>query len=108
MGVPEIAVAASAMLEIPVWLHNPTNTTQEIKLTATVPNGWTVKNGADTYPVGPGEDSAATIEIAVPQVPANETKSKEISEVLIIGESSGQNIGTIKLRVQLRSRALPQ
>jgi LmbE family N-acetylglucosaminyl deacetylase len=108
LGVPEIAVAASGILEIPIWLHNPTNTAQEIKLTATVPNGWTVKNGADTYSVRPGEDSAATIEIAVPQLPASESKSKEISEVLVSAESSGQNIGTIKLRVQLRARALPQ
>src|SRR5580704_12339913 len=43
LGAPEIAVAASGMLEIPLWLHNPTNTAQEIKLNAAVPNGWTVK-----------------------------------------------------------------
>ena len=108
LGVPEIAVAASGMLEIPVWLHNPTNTAQEIKLNAAVPNGWTVKNGADTYSIRPGEDDAATIEIAVPQLPASETKSKEISEVLVSAESGGQNMGTIKLRVQLRAHALPQ
>jgi LmbE family N-acetylglucosaminyl deacetylase len=108
LDLPEIAVASGGMLEIPIWLRNPTNAMQEIKLAATVPNGWTVKNGADTYSVRPGEDDAATIEIALPQLPASETKSKEISEVFIIAESSGQNIGTIKLRVQLRARALPQ
>jgi hypothetical protein len=58
--------------------------------------------------VRPGEDDPATIEIAVPQLPASETKSKEISEVLVNAESSGRDIGTIKLRVQLRGHALPQ
>ena len=83
LDVPEIAVAAGGVLEIPIWLRNSTNATQEIKLTVAVPNGWTVKNGADTYSVRPGEDDPATIEIAVPQLPASETKSKEISEVLV-------------------------
>jgi hypothetical protein len=44
----------------------------------------------------------------VPQLPGSETKSKEISEVSVRAESSGQSIGTIKLRVQLRAHALPQ
>ena len=108
LDVPEIAVAAGGVLEIPIWLQNSTNATRDIKLTVAVPNGWTVKNGADTYSVKPGEDDPATIEIAVPQLEASETKSKEISEVLVNAESSGQNVGTIKLRVQLRAHALPQ
>lgn len=108
LDIPEIAVAANGVLSIPVWLRNPTNATQEIKLTAAVPNGWTVNNGADLYSVRPGEDDAATIEIAVPQLPGSGTKSKDISEVSVTAESKGQDIGTIKLRVQLRSHALPQ
>jgi uncharacterized membrane protein len=108
LDVPEIAVAASGVLEIPIWLRNSTNATRDIKLTVAVPNGWTVKNGADTYSVRPGEDDPATLEIAVPQLAASETKSKEISDVLVNAESSGQNVGTIKLRVQLRAHALPQ
>ena len=108
LDVPEIAVAAGGVLEIPIWLRNPTNVAREIKITATVPSGWTVKNGADTYSVRSGEDGAAAIEIAVPQLPGSETKSKEISEVSVRAESSGQSIGTIKLRVQLRAHALPQ
>jgi uncharacterized membrane protein len=108
LDVPEIAVAAGGMLEIPIWLRNSTNATRDIKITATVPSGWTVKNGADTYSVRSGEDAAATIEIAMPQLPGSETKSKEISEVSVKAESSGQNVGAIKLRVQLRAHALPQ
>jgi LmbE family N-acetylglucosaminyl deacetylase len=108
LDVPEIAVAAGGMLDIPIWLRNSTDATREIKLTAAVPNGWTVKNGADTYSIRPGEDGSATIEIAVPQLPASETRSKEISEVSITAESDSQNVGTVKLRVQLRAHALPQ
>ncbi len=108
LDVPEIAVAAAGVLSIPVWLHNPTNATQGIKLSATVPNGWTVNNGADLYLVRAGEEDAATIEIAVPQLQSSETKSKQTSEVSVTAESKGQNIGAIKLRVQLRSHALPQ
>jgi LmbE family N-acetylglucosaminyl deacetylase len=108
LDVPEIAVAAGGTFEIPVWLHNPTTAAQEIKLNITVPNGWIVNNGADLYSVRPGEVDAATIEVAVPQLPASETKSKDLSEITVIGESKSQNIGTIRLRVELRSHALPQ
>jgi LmbE family N-acetylglucosaminyl deacetylase len=108
LDIPEIAIAAGGMLEIPVWLNNPTSATQQIKLNVTIPEGWTVSNGADLYAVRPGENDAATIEIAVPQLPASETKSKDINEITVTGESNGQNIGTIKLRVQLRAHALPQ
>jgi LmbE family N-acetylglucosaminyl deacetylase len=108
LDVPEIGVAAGGTVEIPVWLDNPTNGAQEIKLSVSVPNGWTVNNGEDLYSVRPGEVDAATIEIAVPQLPASETKSKDINEITVTGESKGQNIGAIKLRVELRSHALPQ
>jgi uncharacterized membrane protein len=108
LDIPEIAVAAGGTLEIPIWLQNPTNSTQEIKLSVTVPYGWTVNNGAELYSVRPGEVDAAAIEVALPQLPASETKSKEISEVSVTGETKGQNIGAIKLRVELRSHALPQ
>jgi LmbE family N-acetylglucosaminyl deacetylase len=108
LDIPEIAVAAGGTLEIPIWLQNPTNSTQEIKLSVTVPHGWTVNNGAQLYSVRPGEVDAAAIEVALPQLPASETKSKEISEVSVTGETKGQNIGAIKLRVELRSHALPQ
>ena len=108
LDIPEIAVAAGGTLEIPVWLTNPTNAAQEIKLNVAAPNGWTVNNGAVPYSVRPGEVDAATIEVAVPQLPASETKSKDVSEIIVTGESKGQNLGAIKLRVELRSHALPQ
>lgn len=108
LDVPEIAIAAGGMLEIPVWLRNPTSAEQSVKLTVTVPAGWTVKSGANLYSLRPGEAGAATIEIAVPQLSTSETKSKETREVLVNGESSGQSVGAIKLHVQLRAHALPQ
>jgi hypothetical protein len=108
LDVPEIAIAADGMLEIPVWLRNPTSAEQIVKLTVTVPADWTVKSGADLYSLRPDEVGAVTIEIAVPQLSVSETKSKETSEVSVNGESSGQSVGTIKLHVQLRAHALPQ
>ncbi len=108
LDVPEIAITTGGLLEIPVWLRNPTSAEQNVKLTVTVPAGWTVKSGADLYSLRPDEVGAVTIEIAVPQLSVSETKSKETSEVSVNGESSGQSVGTIKLHVQLRAHALPQ
>jgi uncharacterized membrane protein len=96
------------MLEIPIWIRNPTSAPQNVKLTVAVPDGWTVKSGADIYSLRHGEVGAAAIEITVPRLAPSETKSKETSEVAVSAELSGQNIDTVKLRVQLRAHALPQ
>lgn len=108
LDVPEIAVAAGGTLEIPIWLRNPTSAAQNVRLTATAPADWKVKNGADLYSLRPGEVGAATIEIALPQLGASETKSKDTGEVTVTSEWSGESVGTIELRVQLRAHALPQ
>jgi uncharacterized membrane protein len=108
LDVPEIAVAAGGTLEIPIWLCNPTNAAQNVKLTVTAPADWTVKNGADPYSLRPGEAGATTIEIALPQLGASDTKSKATGEVTVSSEWSGESVGTIRLRVQLRAHALPQ
>jgi len=44
----------------------------------------------------------------LPAIPENETKKPEPQEVSVHADSNGQPIGEVKLRVELRKRALPQ
>jgi biopolymer transport protein ExbD len=60
------------------------------------------------FTVAAKQVAAARIEIMLPAVPEAETKKPEPQEISVHAESNGQSISEIKLRVELRKRALPQ
>jgi LmbE family N-acetylglucosaminyl deacetylase len=105
---PEIALQAPGMLVIPLWLRNRTAKTQEITLTATLPAGWTAQSGTGKFSVAAKQTAAARLEVNLPGLAENVPKKLEAQEVAVHAESNGQSIGEVKLRVELRKRALPQ
>jgi LmbE family N-acetylglucosaminyl deacetylase len=105
---PEIALQAGASLVIPLWVHNPTDASHEVTLRADLPAGWTVSNGAGKVVVAAKQTAAARIEINLPAL-ADPKKSKEDArEVTVRAESNRTSVGFVKLRVELRKRALPE
>ena len=105
---PEIALQASGTLVIPLWVRNRTAKTQEITLSAVLPAGWTTQSGAGEFTVAAKQVAATRIEITLPALAENGAKKQEPQEVTVHAESNGQSIGQIKLRVELRKRALTQ
>ena len=105
---PEIAVQGHTTLAIPLWVRNRTGKAQEVSLAATLPAGWTLQGGAGKFTVAAKQVAAARIEVMLPAVPETETKKPEPQEISVHAESNGQSIGEVKLRVELRKRALPQ
>jgi LmbE family N-acetylglucosaminyl deacetylase len=105
---PEIALQASGTLVIPLWVRNRTAKTQEITLSAVLPAGWTTQSGAGEFTVAAKQVAATRIEITLPALAENGAKKQEPQEVSVHAESNGQSIGQIKLRVELRKRALTQ
>jgi len=101
--VPEIAVAAGTTLQLPIILRNDDKSPAEIDLTTTQPEGWTVKGPLPHYKLLPGDVARLEVEFTTPA-----KKSDPISEVTCRAESRGREIGTIILRVRLRSGGLPQ
>ena len=105
---PEIALQGHTTMVIPLWVRNRTGKTQDISLAATLPAGWTLQGGTGKFTVAAKQVAAARIEIMLPAFPETETKNPEPQEISVHAESNGQPIGEIKLRVELRKRALPQ
>jgi hypothetical protein len=89
-------------------MRNETAKTREISLSAALPAGWTLQSGTGKFNVGPMQVAAARIEIMLPMVSETEPKKAELQEVSVHAEASGQTIGDVKLRVELRKRTLPQ
>jgi len=105
---PEIALQAHGIMVIPLWIRNRTPKAQEITLSATLPAGWTVDSGAGKFTVGARQTAAARIEVNLPPLAQDAAKKPEVQEVIVRAEANGRALGDVKLRVELRKRALPQ
>jgi LmbE family N-acetylglucosaminyl deacetylase len=105
---PEIALQAPGTLVIPLWIRNRTAKTQEITLSTVLPAGWTAESGTGKFTLAARQVAAARIEVNLPAPVENAAKKPEPQEISVHAESHGQSVGEVKLRVELRKRALPQ
>ncbi len=105
---PEIALQAPGTLVIPLRVGNRTAKKQEITFSATLPAGWVAQSGTGKFTVAAKQAAATRVEVTLPTLAENEAKNTKPQEIAVHAESDGQSIGEIKLRVELRKRALPQ
>jgi len=104
---PEIALQAPGTLVVPLLVRNLTAKTQIITLTAVLPAGWSAQSGAGKFTLPAKQVAATRLEVNLPSLADNVDK-KAAQEISVHAEASGQSIGEVKLRVELRKRALPQ
>jgi len=105
---PELALQAGTSLVIPLWLRNEAAVAREIILTADLPAGWKLTSGTGKFVVAAKQVTAARVEIDLPALEEAAHGKQELREVTVRGESNGQSVGIVKLRVELRKRALPE
>jgi len=105
---PEIALQGGSTLVIPLWIRNQTPASREITLSVELPLGWTVQSGAGKVAAAAKQVAAARLEIGLPVLGDAAPKKQDPQEITVRAESNGQSIGIVKLRIQLRKRALPQ
>jgi|HubBroStandDraft_6_1064221.scaffolds.fasta_scaffold26324_3 LmbE family N-acetylglucosaminyl deacetylase len=105
---PEIALQAGTDLVIPLWLRNQSSAAQEISLSVNLPAGWIVGSGSGKFTVAAGLTAATRIEVKLPLLVENAGSKTELQEISVHAESNGKPIGDVKLRVELRKRALPE
>jgi hypothetical protein len=89
-------------------VHNPTGTSREVNLSADLPAGWTVANGAGKFVVASKQTVPARIEINLPGLADSKKTKEDAREVTVRTESNGASVGVVKLRVELRKRSLPE
>ena len=105
---PEIALQAGSTLVIPLWLNNRSASSRDLMLSVDAPNGWTVQNGTGIFALAPKQWAAGRIEIALPALADTKKTKEDAREVTVRAESNGQSVGIVKLRVELRKRALAE
>src|SRR5437588_4733284 len=105
---PEIALQAPGTMMIPLWVRNRTAKTQEITLSTVLPAGWTAQSGTGKLMVAAKQVASTRVEVNLPAPAEKSAPKAEPQEVTVHADSNGQSVGEIKLRVELRKRALPQ
>ncbi len=105
---PEIALQGGSTLVIPLLAHNGTSEAKEITLTADLPAGWSLRSGTGRFAVSAKQTASTRVEIDLPAVSDDSSKEPALQEVTIRAESNGKPIGAAKLRVEVRSHALPE
>jgi LmbE family N-acetylglucosaminyl deacetylase len=105
---PEIALQLGTTLVVPLWVRNQTASAQEFTLAVDQPPGWTIQSGAGKFQVAAKQVAAARVEINLPPLTEDAPKKQDGQEITVRAESKGQSIGVVKLRVELRKRALPE
>jgi LmbE family N-acetylglucosaminyl deacetylase len=103
----EIALQVGTTLIIPLWVRNQTSSPQEITLSAELPSGWAVQSGAGKFSIAAKQTAAARMEVSLPAT-IDGAKKNEPQQIIVHAESGGHAVGDVKLRVELRKRALPQ
>ncbi len=105
---PEIALQLGTTLVIPLRVRNQTSSTKEISLSVDLPAGWALQSGAGKFSIGAKQTAAARMEVSLPGAGTDASKKDFLQEITVRAESGGRVIGEVKLRVELRKRALPQ
>jgi LmbE family N-acetylglucosaminyl deacetylase len=101
--LPEIGIAAGTTLQVPVILRNDTNDAADVSITATLPEGWALKENDQRYHLSAKDIFPIEIELATPA-----KKTEKIAELVFAATSASKPVGTIKLRVRVGSGGLPQ
>ncbi|HJX94635.1 MAG TPA: hypothetical protein VJ324_03385, partial [Candidatus Acidoferrum sp.] len=105
---PEIAQQAGGTFVIPLWLRNQTAESREFTLSVNLPPGWTLQTGSLKFLVGAKQMGTVRLEVNLPALGDPPPKNPEPQEVSVHAEANGLALGDVKMRVELRKRALPE
>jgi LmbE family N-acetylglucosaminyl deacetylase len=100
---PEIAIKYGATLTVPLEFHNHTDAAKTVKISATLPDGWTVQSGAGDYTLQPQSDYYVQLLVDAPKA-----ETKERQQIACHAEAEGKTLSEIKLSVRLVHGGLPQ
>jgi LmbE family N-acetylglucosaminyl deacetylase len=104
LSVPEMALRPDVgYIQIPLVVRNSTDKTEEVAVTAPLPDHWLDKSRYNSFPLRSGEVYPVRIFLA----PADPSRTAW-QEITWSAEVGGQRVATVTLRVLTGARAMPQ
>jgi hypothetical protein len=104
LPTPEVELPSGTTLHVPLLIHNDSAEPAEVTVSATLPEGWTVRTGPARYPVAAHDvypvETAAVVQAA---------KGQEWRTITWKAEANGRAVGSVTMRVKVTSGGgLPQ
>ena len=106
--VPEIEVKAGTNALIPLVISHSATTTSEVSVTVTTPKGWKVVSGSGRLILPSEQKTAVMVEVATPPLTKDELKNVKPEDLIVSVSGEGTTSTEVRLRVLLKSNALPQ
>jgi len=106
--VPEIGIKSGTELVIPiVVLHDPAKPLT-VNLTVNLPEGWKLGHGESRFALPAEASTSFPLTIETPALSAEQLKNAKPQELTVHAETEGKPASEIKMRVLLRTGALPE
>ena len=99
----EVTIQVGGTLSIPLIVENPTDARILVSLQVQTPDGWKLMNPSPSATIEAHTKYFLRVQAAAPA-----TKLSGWQQFVVSAESSGKTIGSVPLRVELASWALPQ
>jgi LmbE family N-acetylglucosaminyl deacetylase len=103
---PEIAVKAGTALLVPLTVSH--RGAVDVKIEAAAPDGWKVTRGEGLFRLPDEERTDLAVEILTPDPGKEELAKLGAREVVVRVSEGGRPAGEVRLKVLLKSSALPQ
>jgi LmbE family N-acetylglucosaminyl deacetylase len=103
--VQEMGVTPGGTLPVPLLMHNDTNSSASIELTADLPAGWTQRAGSEQYAVDAHDQYPIEEELIAPA----DAQVGQWQQITWHARSAEQEIGTVTVKVYLEGHpGMPQ
>jgi LmbE family N-acetylglucosaminyl deacetylase len=103
--VQEMGVIPGGKLPVPLLMHNDTDSSASIVLTADLPAGWTESTGSEQYAVDAHDQYPIEEELTAPA----DAQVGQWQQITWDARSAGQEIGTVTVKVYLEGHpGMPQ
>ena len=104
---PEIAVQEKTTFYVPLYIRNNLGSEQDFTLSVEMPADWKLK-GDTKYLLRNKEDAEIHPDIDLPAIAGVDASAHDEHDIIVRATAGTKKVGELKLRVQLRKRALPQ
>ena len=106
--VPEIGVKSATVVTVPLLITRKPGAPREVTINVNAPKGWNVISGAGKFLLPDDEITHLRLEVQSPAISDKELKGIQADSIVVSGLAGEKSIGEAKLKVALRSSALPQ
>ncbi len=105
---PQIEIKAGTNLLVPIVIGHANSKASEVTISCRAPAGWKIARGEGKFLLPPESRTDLSVEFLTPDSNKEESKNEKAAEVIVTVSVDGKSAGEIRLKILLKTSALPQ